>query len=86
MLRSGRAVDEFLWKGDRRATPVQRAGLALFGMMFLSCAALSIVLVFTQGTWAGRIVGVVFGSIAGIGAVRFLMNAFRRQTVRRKPR
>ena len=86
MLRQGRSVDEFLWKGDPRATTVQRAGLALFGVMFSLCAIFSIVLVFTQGEWAGRIGGVIIGAITGIAGVRLLKNAFRHGAKRRKPR
>jgi hypothetical protein len=28
-LRNGKSVDEFLWKGDLQAKPVQRAGLVV---------------------------------------------------------
>src|SRR5579863_10365152 len=31
----GRSVDAFLWKGDPKAKPIQRAGLVVFGLMFL---------------------------------------------------
>lgn len=86
MLRQGRSVDEFLWKGDPRATPIQRVGLALFGVLFSLCAILSVVLVFTQGEWAGRIGGVILGTITGIAGVRLLRNAFRRGSKRRKLR
>jgi hypothetical protein len=85
-LRSGRAVDEFLWRGDPRATPVQRLGLAIYGIMFLFCAILSIVLVFTLTTWVERIVAVFVGSITGLGAARLLMNVFRGQVKHSKPR
>jgi hypothetical protein len=33
--RGGKSVDAFLWKGDPNAKPVQRAGLIVFGFMFL---------------------------------------------------
>jgi hypothetical protein len=34
-LDAGRSVDEFLWKGDPKATPIQRLGLVIFAGMFL---------------------------------------------------
>lgn len=84
MLRSGRTVDEFLWKGDPRATPIQRAGLALFGTLFLLMASAGIALACTQDNWAGRMFGVVFGSLAGIAGVRYIRNAFRRAARQRE--
>jgi hypothetical protein len=36
--QGGRSVDAFLWKGDRNAKPIQRAGLVIFGLMFLLLA------------------------------------------------
>jgi hypothetical protein len=77
MLRAGRSVDGFLWKGDPRATPVQRAGLVLFGLIFLSFAAIGIALGCALDDWAGRTIGIVLGSLAGIAGVRFMRNAFR---------
>lgn len=84
MLRSRRSVDEFLWKGDPRATLVQRAGLGLFGIMFLFCTALSVVSV-TRDGWTGIIVGGIIGSISGIAGVRLTKNAFQGLRKRRKP-
>jgi hypothetical protein len=80
MLRSGRSVDDFLWNGDPRAKPIQRAGLALFGTLFLGMASVGVVLVFTQDNWPGRIFGIVSGLLAGIAGVRYMRNAFRRVT------
>ena len=76
-LRSGRSVDKFLWKGDRRATPVQRIGLVVFAMMFLFCASVCSVLLFKEDTWGGRAVEIFLGLLTGIPGVRFLINAFR---------
>ena len=84
MLRQGRSIDEFLWKGDPRATPVQRAGLALFAVLFLLCTVISIVLVFTQDAWAGKMIGVIVGALSGVGGIRLLTNAFRRGAKRQK--
>jgi hypothetical protein len=36
--RGGGSIDAFLWKGDPVAKPIQRAGLAVFGLMFLLLA------------------------------------------------
>jgi hypothetical protein len=77
MLRSGSTVDEFLWKGDPRAKPVQRAGLALFGTFFLIIASIGVAVGCTQDNWPGRVIGIAFGSLAGIAGVRFMRNAFR---------
>jgi hypothetical protein len=37
-LGNGRSVDEFLWKGDPKAKPIQRAGLLVFGFTFFLIA------------------------------------------------
>ncbi len=37
-LRNGSSVDAFLWRGDPRAKPIQRAGLVVFGLTFLLLA------------------------------------------------
>ena len=36
MLRQSRSIDEFLWRGDRKAKPIQRAALCIYSIMFLS--------------------------------------------------
>jgi hypothetical protein len=77
MLRAGRSVDEFLWKGDPRATPVQRAGLVLFGLMFLSFAAIGIGLGCALDDWVVRTIAIILGVLAGIAGLRFMKNAFR---------
>ena len=41
-LRNSVLVDAFVWKGSPTATPVQRIGTALFGML-LSCPALLLI-------------------------------------------
>lgn len=85
MLRSGRTVDEFLWKGSPRATPIQRIGLALFGILFLFCAALSTILIF-RDMWAEKIIGGIIGSLSVTAGTRLMMNAFRHGAKRRKSR
>lgn len=39
-LRNGALVDAFLWKGSPNATPIQRIGTGLFGLLFLCPAIL----------------------------------------------
>jgi hypothetical protein len=78
MLRSGRTVDEFLWKGDPRATRIQRAGLGLFGTLFLILASVGVAVGCTQDNWPGRAIGIAIGSLAGIAGIRYMRNAFLR--------
>jgi hypothetical protein len=82
MLRFGRTVDDFLWKGDPRATPVQRIGLVVFAMMFLSCASIFVVLLLKEDTWGGRVVEIILGLSSGIPGVKFLINVLRHQRKR----
>lgn len=77
-LRSGRTVDEFLWKGDPRPTPVQRAGLAIFGLGSLTLASAAVALIVTQDNWYARGFGFVIGSLAATAGIRFIKNALRR--------
>jgi hypothetical protein len=39
-LRNGAVVDAFLWKGSPNATPIQRIGTGLVGLLFLCPAVL----------------------------------------------
>ena len=79
-LEAGRSVDEFLWKGDPKATPVQRVGLAIFGVGFLCLFVISIVLVVIGHDGPSIFIGLVVGTPCGIFAFRFLRNVFRRTT------
>ena len=81
-LRSGRSVDEFLWKGDRRATRVQRIGLAVLAMMFLFCASIFGALLFKEDFWGGRVLEITIGLLTGMIGVRLIINAFRHQPKR----
>jgi Flp pilus assembly protein TadB len=78
LIRSGRSVDEFMWKGDPKASPVQRIGLLIFGVMFLVFFALAVLLIVTR-KWEGLPVGLVVGVISGIFSFRFLRNAFKKK-------
>jgi hypothetical protein len=85
-LEAGRSVDEFLWKGDPRAKPVQRVGLAIYGVGFLSFFVVAIVLIVVGRDWPDIIGGLVIGTPSSIFAFRFLRNAFRGTTHRSRQR
>jgi hypothetical protein len=85
-LEAGRSVDEFLWKGDPKATPVQRAGLAIFAAMFLFCFVLFIVLMVFEHDAPTIVIGGVLGTLTGIAGFRLLRNVFRRKAPRPKSR
>jgi hypothetical protein len=77
MVRQGRSVDEFLWKGDQRAKPVQRIALVLYGTLFLVLASVCVAVGWRQDDWLVRVIAIAIGCLAGIGGVRFMRNAFR---------
>ena len=79
-LNSGRTVDEFLWKGDPKATPIQRAGLVIYGLMFLLPFAGLIVLSIFEHDCLIRLIELIMATLCGIVSFRFLSNAFRHQT------
>jgi Flp pilus assembly protein TadB len=76
-LQAGRSVDEFLWKGDPKAKPIQRAGLAVFATMFLSLFAVSVVVVIAKHDWTVTLVALIPGTLSGIAGFRLLRNTFR---------
>lgn len=78
-LNAGRAVDQFLWKGDPKATPIQRAGLVIFALMFLLVFVVFVVIVIVIHDWVVTLFGLVMTTLSGIAAFRFLSNAFRHQ-------
>ena len=85
-LEAGRSVDEFLWKGDPKATLVQRVGLIIFGVGFLFFFVIAVVLIVVGRDLPDVIGGLIIGTPSGIFAFRFLRNAFRRDTHRSRPR
>lgn len=76
-LRGGRSVDELLWKGDPKAPLIQRAGLLVFALMYLSMFAVSIAIVIAKRDWTVTLVCLIPGTLAGTVGFRFLRNAFR---------
>ena len=85
-LEAGQSVDQFLWKGDPKATPVQRAGLAIYGVGFLFLFALAVVLLVVRPDGPDILGGLVIGIPSGIFAFRFLRNAVRGTTHGSRPR
>lgn len=81
-LNAGRAVDEFLWRGDPKATPIQRIGLAIFSLGFLFIFAVSIVLMIVRRDVTTLAVGMFLGTLSGIAGFRLLFNVFRRKARR----
>ena len=83
-LNSGRAVDAFLWKGDPKATPIQRIGLVIYALMFLLLfvvlIVVMIVMIFNHDfDWVSFLGVLMMGTLIGIFGFRFLFNVFRRQ-------
>ena len=77
-LEAGRSVDEFLWKGDPKATPVQRVGLAIFAVGFLFLFVFSIVLIVVRRDGPSILIGLIIATPSGIAGFRLLRNVFRR--------
>ena len=84
-LEAGRSVDEFLWKGNPRATPVQRVGLAVFAVMYLFLfVGLMVVMVklVLLHDWINIVFVLAMAALIGIAGFRLLRNVFRRQADR----
>jgi hypothetical protein len=82
-LRAGRSVDEFLWKGDPKATPIQRAGLLVFATRWSFLFAMAIVVVvkgILERDLTMTMIGTVFGAFVGIVDSRLIRNAFRHKS------
>lgn len=83
-LNPGRAVDQFLWKGDPKATPIQRVGLFVFALMFLFlfvgfAVVMVVMLVRHEIYWQNILIVMMFITLSGIAGFRLLFNAFRHQ-------
>jgi hypothetical protein len=85
-LRAGRTVDEFLWKGDPKAAPVQRVGLFIFALMFLIPFIGFVVFTIADHYWLNKLIGVTLGTLCGIAGFRLLYNAFRHKKHQRAHR
>jgi hypothetical protein len=81
-LEAGRSVDEFLWKGNPRSTPVQRVGLAVFAVMYLFLFVVFMVLIVrlvVSHDWFNFVWVLAMAALFGIAGFRFLRNIFRRE-------
>jgi hypothetical protein len=78
--KGGRSVDAFLWRGDPKAKPIQRAGLIVFGFMFLLPAVFCFAgLIVTHTAETSALVPVlVLGTGALLVSLRLFRNAFLR--------
>jgi hypothetical protein len=85
-LGAGRSVDEFLWKGDPKATPIQRVGLAIFALMFLFCFVVFIVIMIVGHDGPTIVICGLLGTLTGIAGFRLLRNVFRRMPHRSRSR
>lgn len=72
-------VDEFMWKGDTKATPVQRVGLFIFAVLFLFLFVVFVALAVLDREWLIKPIGLIMATLSGIFGFRFLFNAFRHQ-------
>jgi hypothetical protein len=78
-LRNGRSVDAFLWKGDPKAKPIQRAGLALFGLTFLLLTITIASIPFQKKFEDGWSIDFLLALFALLISMRLLRNAFLRR-------
>jgi len=77
-LRNGRTVDGFLWKGSSTATPVQRLGIAIFGLAFLVPAFFFAYLAVFKTSSGTSLFLILFALFWLAIACRLLGNAFRK--------
>ena len=76
--RGGVRVDEFLWKGDPHAKPVQRVGLILFALVFLSIAIVFASIPFEKNFDDGWPIEFIFALIGFLVSLKLVRNAFLR--------
>lgn len=77
-LRNAAFVDAFLWKGSPEATSLQRIGIALFGLLFLSPAVLLVCFWFLgEGSALLRTLMLLFALPWAAIACKLFRNAFR---------
>ena len=78
MLYQSRSIDEFLWKGDRQAKPVQRAALVIYSLMFLLMASVGSVVAWKlHDNLLMRVVFIALACLFAGVSVRLMRNAFR---------
>lgn len=79
---NGRLAGKLLWKGSENATPVQRAGIAIFGLFYLLAGL--VFLSFAKGNHSR--VGVIFAFLWLLLGARVFRNAFRRPSTGGAPK
>jgi hypothetical protein len=73
---NGHSVDELLWKGSPNATKVQRVGIAIWGLFFLSLGVFFVfVLASEQHSFFAAILGLLLMALG----TRIILNAFNRR-------
>lgn len=75
-MRNGRLMDALLWRGSPEATTVQRVGIAVFGLLFLS---MGLFFIFSLAPELHSVLIAVFGVLASGLGIRVTLNAFRRK-------
>ena len=74
----GKSVDAFLWKGDRNAKPIQRAGLVVFGFTFLLIAVVFASIPFEKHFEEGWPIEFLLSLFCLLLSLRLFRNAFLR--------
>src|SRR6266568_910430 len=82
--RNGKSVDEFLWKGDPYAKPVQRAGLVIFALTFWILGVFLAAELWARESWAGRFIGTLIGCALVAVSIRLFFNSLLRPKKRNR--
>ena len=77
-LRAGKSVDDFLWKGDPNAKPIQRAGLVVFAVTFWIVGVFIIAIGWAKDEGVACLVTSLIGLASVLISIRLLRNAFLR--------
>ena len=75
-MRNSHGMDELLWKGSPAATKVQRVGIAIWGLLFLS---LGLFFMFVLASEQHSIMEAVFGLLLVALGTKITLNAFMRK-------
>jgi hypothetical protein len=78
-FRNSRIVTSFLWHGDPNATLIQRAGLFLFGLVFLLCATIAVLLWFENKPDDRSLLSFVFALVLILIAGRLFRNGLMKR-------
>ena len=76
ILRNGRSMDGFLWNGSPDATPVQRAGSAIFGLAFLAAGFAFAYIAVSKGGSGASLLIMLCGLFWVVIGCKVLGNAF----------